>query len=167
VVVSIRVELSESAYRHAAYIGLQRHLDAVTNNRDAGPTKALAGPRWQNHIEGALGENAVARHFGVYWSARIGKPGPGDIGRTEVKTRPHRGGDLIVQRHNPAEVPYILVWRVSHMVYDLVGWAWGYDIQKVPITDPMQAKSGHSMPAHFFKARDLNPMDDFPREWLL
>ena len=49
---------------------------------------------WQMSIEGAMGECALAKHLGIFWSK--GLPGATDVGPHDVRQTHHSHGKLIV-----------------------------------------------------------------------
>ena len=63
-----------------------------------------------------------------------------------IKKRHHK---LIVQRDDPDDWAYLLVYSGDHPWYEMVGWCWGYEAKTVPITDPRGERGGLPGPAHF------------------
>lgn len=79
---------------------------------------------WQNHVEGACGEVAVAKVTGKYWGGSVNtfKSG-GDIDSTgwEVRTRSDHDYDLIVRESDPDGRVFVLVTGQSPS-YRIWGW---------------------------------------------
>ncbi len=92
----------------AAGYGFQRQLNAIENNR-RDPDEYYSN-KWQNHIEGALAEYAVAMYFDVTWQQTVGQCGRLDVGPFEVRQTGYRTGELVIQtdEHHP-DAPFILV----------------------------------------------------------
>jgi hypothetical protein len=90
----IEVKLTLAEMQIAAHSGIQRQLQNLKNN--AQPAHGAGNKNdWQLHIEGALGEMALAKHLGVYWDGK-GKMRAPDVGAIDVRTRSKHSYDLIV-----------------------------------------------------------------------
>lgn len=93
------IKLSLAEMQIAAQVGVQRQVQ----NLKTGACPAYgAGNKndWQLHIEGALGEMALAKHLGVYWDGKGQMRAP-DVGECDVRTRSRHSYDLIVHDRDP------------------------------------------------------------------
>lgn len=117
---------------HAANIGAQRHIEALTDglqDKYAARRKKDADP-WGLHIEGAAGELAFARAVDRYWSGPVGNFKDADLGtRVQVRTRGHHSHDLIVREaDNPAHAYALVTGRAPN--FQVHGWIWGRDAKQ-------------------------------------
>lgn len=114
-------------------------LRQVTNLRDGRGDKYRArngsrqdqrlSSRWQFHIEGALGELAVAKLLNVFWSGNLGKLHVGDVGRLEVRTRSRDTYDLPVYAEDMDAACFVLVVGLAPR-FRVVGWIRGEDAKR-------------------------------------
>jgi hypothetical protein len=110
----------------AAQRGLSRCLHNLKDGRkDANGAEQVAGIGADMHIMGAIGEAAVAQHYGIEW-----KPmefGGVDVGRFEVRATDYKLGRLVLHPGDRADCPYILARLNKLPVVVLVGWMLGRD----------------------------------------
>lgn len=89
----ILIELTPAEIQMAALVGTQRTVQCIQNG-----SKHRYGAKdtnaWQMSIEGAMGECALAKHLGIFWSK--GLPGATDVGPHDVRQTPLAHGKLIV-----------------------------------------------------------------------
>jgi hypothetical protein len=119
----------------AASSGVQREVECLRkldsgksvvseyekNNNQVGP-----GGLWQNHVEGAMGEFAVAKYLGLYPGAITNKDAT-DVGEHyEVRTRPLRYQELFIKKDEKDDKYYILV-QGSYGRYTVCGWISAYE----------------------------------------
>ena len=74
-----KIALSTAEIQIASMVGIQRQIEDIKweNHEKLGEKKELA---WQRHIEGALSECALAKHFNLYWNKRPhNEPDVGDV----------------------------------------------------------------------------------------
>ena len=130
------VKLSEREMLLAASSGVQREVECLRglnggesvvseyekNNNQIGP-----GGLWNNHIEGAMGEFAVAKFLGLYPGA-ITDAKATDVGEHyEVRTRPLRYQELFIKKDEKEDKYYILV-QGSYGRYTICGWISAYEV---------------------------------------
>ena len=85
---------------------------------------------WQVHVEGKLGELAVAKAFDLYWGpGTFATRHDGDVCRLEVRTTPRSGGALICHPEDPDDRAFILVTGQAP-AYRLAGWIPGGDAKR-------------------------------------
>lgn len=137
------VRLTVDELERAARIGVARAAHAIANN-----LKGQSQQKPQNfipdHIQGAVGEYAVAKFFEIAWDGTIGrldswqehgKTRPIDVGPFEVKSRKYAKADLLIsvdnvhdwQTNGAPKMPIILVTGY-HLDWTLAGWAYGDDV---------------------------------------
>jgi hypothetical protein len=89
----ILIELTPAEIQMAALVGTQRTVQCIQNG-----SKHRYGAKdtnaWQMSIEGAMGECALAKHLGIFWSK--GTPGATDVGPHDVRQTHYANGQLIV-----------------------------------------------------------------------
>ena len=119
----MRVKLTPTEMMTAAHIGIMRQVQNLKKLRaDAHGAKTDLG--WQMHIEGAMGECAVAKALGCYWSGAIGILDASDVGEIEVRTTAHKSGRLILHQEDSKYNYYVLAVG-KNGEYELIGYIWG------------------------------------------
>jgi hypothetical protein len=118
--------------RSATYVGmcvggpLSRCLHNLKDGRkDANGAEQVAGIGADMHIMGAIGEAAVAQHYGIEWKPmefrRV------DVGGFEVRSTDYKLGRLVLHEGDRIGCPYILARLHKLPVVVLVGWLAGED----------------------------------------
>jgi hypothetical protein len=130
----IELELDEGEMYLAGGIGVMRALYALRTGRvnPAGlQRRTIDKSSMVGHFFGACGEQALAKHLGVYWDGTIGTvDAPCDVGGCyQVKATDLALGKLITKRKDNDRQPFVLA-RVSLPKVTLVGWLWGYETKK-------------------------------------
>ena len=132
------VRLSEREMLLAASSGVQREVECLRklnggenvvleyekNNNQVGP-----GGLWNNHIEGAMGEFAVAKFLGLYPGAITDKEAT-DVGEHyEVRTRPLRYQELFIKKDEKEkkEDKYFILVQGAYGRYTIFGWISSYE----------------------------------------
>jgi hypothetical protein len=138
----------------AAIVGLRRHLEAVRAAR-ADAFGRTDDDGWSDHIEGACGEIAVAKAFGVYWAPSVNtfRCG-GDVGRWQVRTRSRADYELLVRASDPDEAAFVLV-RGRAPRFEIIGWILGRDAKR----QEWVKTYGGRPPAFFVPDEKLQPME--------
>lgn len=152
----IDVRLQGYEFFAAALVGVRRQIECVT--RGMQNKHGLKGIGWDENIEGACGECALAKGLGLYWSGSINtfKIG-GDVSGLEVRTRSERWHDLIVRRDDPENSIYVLVTGKAPE-YTLVGWIKGRDGKRAEYL----AAHGNREQAWFVPQEALLPIETLP-----
>jgi hypothetical protein len=145
------IKLTDSEVEMAAQVGLRRQLEAL---RKGLPDKhGYEGDGWGIHIEGALGELALAKFLGVYWDGSVNTfKTKGDLGETEVRTRSRSDYDLIVREDDREDAVYVLVVGKAP-AYRVVGWMLGKEAKQ----DRWVRTYGGRTPAYFVPQAALHP----------
>lgn len=105
----MKVRLDECEISLGMAVGCWRHARVIREGLKAGHGEAGATDLVR-HMNGALGELALAKALGVYWggsSADFGKDG--DVARFEVRTTSHERGSLIAYPNDPPGRLLVLV----------------------------------------------------------
>lgn len=134
------VVLTEREIRIGVESGIQRQLECLRGLKSGRETDSeyerkynSVGPGglWNNSIEGALGEFAVAKFLGLYPSG-ITSYKSTDVGEHyEVRTRPQKSYELFVKKKDKPDKYYILV-QGSFGDYTLMGWITGFEVFNHP-----------------------------------
>lgn len=137
----------------ASMVGCLRHISAVQAGLQDRHGAAAGG--WQLHIEGALGEMAVAKCLGRFWSGPINNFKDADIGRhIQVRTRSRHDYDLIVRRDDSDDDLFVLVTGIAPD-YCVKGWIRGRDAKQ----DKWLSAHGGREPAFFVPQSALTAME--------
>lgn len=124
----IEVRLAEHEIVMAAGVGVRRQAEALAKGL---PDKhGFEGEGFAVHIDGALGELAVAKATNRFWNGSVStfKAG-GDVGRIQVRTRSKDWYDLIVRRDDRDDDAFVLVTGRCP-VYKVWGWIRGADAKR-------------------------------------
>ena len=133
------VKLTEREMLLGAASGIQREVECLRGS--GGGEKAISsyekknssigsGGLWNNHVEGALGEIAVAKYLGLY-PGGITDPDATDVGdHYEVRTRPRRDYELFVRKKEKEkkEDKYFILVLGSYGEYSIRGWISAYEV---------------------------------------
>lgn len=151
---SIAVQLSLAEITSTAVAGVMRQVSAIKHSR-----KQRHGCKgsWGVHIEGVLGELAVAKALNRYWSGNRLAPATGDVGEgIEVRTTAHENGRLILHPTDPGESVFILVTGKDGL-YRLRGWIYGKDGKDERYWSDV---AGNGRWAFFVPQGDLRPLSE-------
>jgi hypothetical protein len=128
----MKVELNLDEILQGALVGVKRMVNAIgRGNNQTHSNGADMDRAWQNHIEGALAEMAVAKYTNRFWS--IGDLHDSDVGNWEVRQTPNPRGDLVIRQRdkdNKKENKKFILVRGRYGTYDVVGWIKGIDGMK-------------------------------------
>ena len=128
----------------AAQVGIQRQIQ----NLKTGAVPAYgAGSKndWQLHVEGALGEMALAKCLGVYWDGK-GKMRAPDVGEGDVRTRSNHSYDLIIHDRDDDD-RYIYLLTGGNGQYIFHGGIYARDAkQKRYWKDPAGGRPAYFVP---------------------
>jgi hypothetical protein len=147
--------------------GVLRQIDNLIAQRKARNGEA-GHSDWQLHIEGALGEQAVAKWIGTYWSGQVGNLSAADIGKQiETRTTHRLDGSLILHEWDQDDA-YFFLLTGQHGTYRIAGWIEGRD-GKLPAfwRDPVGGRPAYFVPqavlndpAHFMHTLRLPVASD-------
>ena len=110
---------------------------------------------WQLHIEGCLGEWAVAKGLGRYPSGlfRFRESDLGD--RIEVRTRPETWHDLLLHKEDDDKSRFVLAIGFNGE-YDISGWVLGLEGK----LDEYWKDPAGGRPAYFVPSKELHPFSE-------
>ena len=63
-----------------------------------------------------------------------------------IRQRHHH---LLVQRDDPDDWAYLLIYSGDHPWYEIMGWCWGREAKTAPVRDPIGQQGGDPRPCHF------------------
>lgn len=152
----IEIKMTPSQIVQAGIVGVLRQSQNIQKRR-AARYGASDNNDWQLHIEGCLGEMAVAFHFGLFWDGKVGIMTSGDVGKIEVRTRSEPRYSLIVHHTDNDDSRFVLVTG-KNGDYCLRGWMFGRVAKDEKWwSDP----SGQGRPAYFVPAEELRDMTEW------
>jgi len=175
----VTVTLTKDEMLHGALVGCTRQIDnlyAHVSNAHG------ARHSFDANVLGALGEMAVAKHFGVYWNGNLGDFRAKDVGGAQVRTTDTPNGCLIVhppphslgfsstgretrRKGDLATDPFILVafkWETSSFpTFWLRGWLLGGHAQR----SEFWREDGVRSPAYFVPPDQLDPIERLQLPW--
>jgi hypothetical protein len=106
---------------------------------------------WQLHIEGCMGEFALAKFLGVHWTGK-GKLRAPDVGDVDVRTRSRDYYELILHDADPDDRVFWLLCG-NNGQYSVKGWITGKDGKRMEYwKDPAKGR-----PAYFVPHNALHP----------
>lgn len=151
----VTVRFTEWDLGHAAMVGFIRQVQNVSRGLKDG--YGFRGDGWGAHINGALGEAAVACYLDRFWA--IGTMRGTDVNEYQVRTRLRDDYDLILHPKDPDEQIYFLV-TANPPDFTIRGWIVGCDgKQQQWWRDPAGGR-----PAYFVPQSKLRSLADFAVE---
>ena len=139
------VTLSPAEIYWAACAGCMRHAQNLKNAKQPRHGIDAATADWQAHIEGALGEMALAKHLRIYWPGKGELTDP-DVGPLEVRTTPYEHGKLIL---HPSDGDDSIFWLLTGFngTYNVRGWISGRDGKRdIYWSDPVGGRPAFFVP---------------------
>ena len=164
------IQLSEREMLIGAASGIQREVECLRSsgggenaissyekkNNSIGP-----GGLWNNHIEGALGEIAVAKFLGLY-PGGITEQDATDVGEHyEVRTRGLEYQELFVKKKDNPDKYYILA-QGSFGEYTIRGWITGFEVFDHP--EWFHNNSGKLSYCYWVPHEFLSSIETLPKE---
>lgn len=123
----MRVSLTSDEIFLAATAGVIRRLRGISGKLDKNqhglPDNA---PRWENDIEGALAESALAKALGQYWrgAGPLDERHHPDVADFDVRATKYENGHLIIHPDDANKRRFYLVTG-SDGEYRIAGWCYG------------------------------------------
>jgi len=148
------IGLTTTEIMQGALVGVMRQ---VQNIRDRRQDKygASNSKGWQLHIEGALGEMALAKFLDLYWGG-VGTFRGSDVGKSQqVRTRSRHNYELMLHPDDDDEQTYWLLTGTNG-TYRVHGWLRGADGKK----DHYWKDPAGGRPAFFVPQSDLNKQEN-------
>ena len=147
----MNISLSSEEMLTAVIVGARRLIVSQSKNLS---NRAGATRRWDDEIEGAMAEAALARELGLYFDPRVGKYGSKDIGPYHVRHTTLNDGCLIVRDHDPDGL-YVLITG-SMGAYRVAGYIES-DVAR-ELTQYRKAPNGRAA-AWFIPQCELTPLE--------
>ena len=164
------VVLTERELMLGAIAGVQRQVESQRGSNSGKETNShyeskynSVGPGglWNNHIEGALGEFAVAKFLGLYPSG-ITEQDATDVGNHyEVRTRGLEYQELFVKKKDKIDKYYILA-QGSFGEYTIRGWITGFEVFAHP--EWFHNNSGKLSYCYWVPHEFLSSIETLPKE---
>jgi hypothetical protein len=157
----IEVTLSFGEMIVAGNAGVLRQVNALKqrlNDPDAHHRDPM-----ESHVSGAIAENALAKHLGVYWNPTIGIKWAGevdgDVGRIEARSTSwgNGRGHLTLHDYSFDERPYVLVLSHRAPVFVLAGWLFGAEGKRREFW-----RDNVPRPAYFVPQSELRDIAELP-----
>lgn len=159
----IRIELTSEELEQAVYAGTARSQNAVRRGRKLEPGRKDAALR--ENIRGATGERAAVKHYGLPWKPELDRPDTrfGDIAPgIQVKAVHSLWQDLTMQYEEakgPRRDAYILTQVSDGGVVELIGWAYGHEIERAGLVREQKNGIGEASNKFYFLPRHrLRPL---------
>lgn len=154
----VDIVLDPAEVAMAASIGVHRNSYAIDHKLRQ--NHGMTGDGWAEHIEGASGELALAKHLKMYYGgAHLAFKGP-DLGlRYQVRTRSKAWYQLIVRPDDSDNDIFVLVTGKCP-IFKIRGWILGKDAKK----PEWEQTYGNRPPAFFVPQEFLNPITTLPRD---
>lgn len=153
----MEITLTEDEMRVAATAGIERMIHVIVAGRGNRHGESDWGA-WQRHVEGAMGEQAVAKALGVEWDPHIGRVDRPDLQFgglvVEVRTRRYGKAELITHPEDRDDAVFILAVGMNGS-YRLAGWITGADSKHQRFWGDNAKKN---RPAFWVPQEELYPM---------
>lgn len=153
----ISIKLTAPEMILAGQIGVLRMVHVITKGRNH-TYGSKDSDNWQRHIEGAMGECAVAKYLGLFWNGTIGEINRSDVGKIEVRTAFDHNRRLILHKEDKDDSLFVFVTG-GNGVYLIRGWIKCSDGKQDRYwSDPTK----ENRPAYFVPTTILKSMNEFP-----
>lgn len=137
----------------AAQVGLVRQFEAL--KRGLPDRHGYDGLGWSEHIEGAAGEYALAKHFNVSWNGSVNTfRTQADVQQFEIRTRSKHEYELLVRPNDPDDAAFILITGKAPD-FRIQGWMLGKDAKQVH----WKQTHGYRPPAYFVPHSALHDIE--------
>lgn len=135
----------------AVLVAKTRHEEAL--NQGKKDSHGFKGNPLNIHIQGAIGETAVAKYLNIYWGGLVNtfKVG-GDVGKYQVRTS--KNNYLLIRPNNKDDDIYIAVKSINVTEHILLGWMTGKEAKQ----EKWKKSPNNRPPAYFVPDSSLNSM---------
>jgi hypothetical protein len=155
----IHVTLTPAELFQGALTGVLRRVQGLQKARRDRNGMDSAGMGWQVDVEGALGELAVAKALGHYWSGNYGDTTAADVRDYQVRYASKAHYRLVLHPDDDPDDIFILVTGAAPD-YELRGWLPALLGQ---LEEYWEDPTGDNRPAYFVPQGLLRDMGDLPR----
>lgn len=136
------VDLTPGEAYLAATAGMLRQFNAETKGKKSNWGQIS---NWNDHINGAIYEMAVAKHYKLFWAGGL-KTGDDDVQGLEVRGSQWQNAKLVLHPTDKDESPYILVVKLSAWKFKICGWVFAKEGKRQELwADP----TGKQRPAYW------------------
>jgi len=115
----VRVKYTTSEILHAYLVAGQRQAQDLIENRK--PIFGVGNDCWTANISGALGELALAKATGKYWSGALGDFRADDVGTFQARATFHANGGLRLYPKDDDDKFFFLI-RIDGLIADVYGY---------------------------------------------
>jgi hypothetical protein len=159
------VKLTVGMLEFARKVGFRRQ--SFHEGRGTKDAYGFEGDGAKIHVDGAIGEQAVAFFLGEKWVpfSEDFKELGGDVGRDrQVRATRHERGGLVLHQEDADEKPFILATLENLPWVTLVGWLWGSEGKLLKYwEDGSRLKAFKSRTCYLVPQRYLRWMESLPR----
>lgn len=150
------IDLTPGEAYLAATAGLMRQFNAETKGK-----KPNWGQQsnWNDHINGAIYEMVVAKHYKLFWAGGL-KTGDDDVQGLEVRGSAYREARLPLHPTDKDNSPYIFVVKLSAWKFKICGWVYGKEGKRQELWEDPTGKKRH---AYWVPQDQLKSIDSL--EW--
>jgi len=122
----VKIILDQFEMTHSGYVGFLRRLECVTRKRVDQPGRGeFKNGYWENDIQAAFSERAVAKFLDIPWTGSIGSFKGADIDPDiQVRWTPYENGKLIIRPGDADNHKFVLVTGDAPE-YIIHGWMFG------------------------------------------
>jgi hypothetical protein len=138
------IDLSSWEMLMAAQAGVLRQVENLQKKRVPAYGVGVDN-NWQIHIEGCMGEYALAKYLGIHWSGKgqLRKP---DVGEFDVRTASRDNYQLILHPEDPDDRIFWLICG-KNGAYSIKGWILGRDGKRQEYwKDPVGGRPAYFVP---------------------
>ncbi len=148
----MNVKLLPHEIEMAAQVGIRRRLESLNFTDRYG---YLGKDAWEQDIQAAAGELAVAKCLGLYWDGSVNTLKRGDVGRLQVRSTSLPNGSLIVREGDTGDDLFVLVIG-SIPFFRVVGSMYARDAK----SDTFRRAPNGRPAAYFVPQSALTPCSD-------
>jgi hypothetical protein len=153
----LKVTLNSYEVGGGVRVGGSRHYHALKANKP--DCHGFDGDGWGAHIEGALGEQAVAKALNIYWDGSVNTWKAEDLAGIQVRTRREHWHDLIVRPDDSDASAWVLVTG-KEGDYIVRGWIAGGEAKR----QEWLKDHGQRPKAYFVPQSALRPLAELKRK---
>lgn len=156
----IQVKLSFDNLWHALWNGFERfklnHPEGKKARREMSGEKDPENT-FKYHLQGAIGEKAVATALNLPWHDKLGCLPRWDVGHYQVRSTDRHTGNLLLSKRDYNHDVFIFVTGKA-LVHLIHGWAWGHEAKQEKYWRELQP----GRPCYVYPKEQLHNMDDLP-----
>lgn len=155
--MSVDVKLAWYEVLQASETGRMRKI--ISMQKGSQNNHGFSGSGWNEDIEGACAELAVAKRLNRYWDGGIDTYKAGDVGGYQVRWSPTHSNSLIVRPPDADDAVFIFATGLCPD-YRVQGWMRGGDAKQ----EQWCRQPNGRPPAYFVPASALHSIDTLPTD---